>query len=66
MGLAPDQKSINQTVIRGYEYVIDSPLLYRNTEWTTGENGLRRLTGDYRIVEYRLLPADALIGPFDK
>lgn len=66
MGLAPDQKSINQTVIRGYEYVVDSPLLYRNTEWTTGENGLRRLTGDYRIVEYRLLPADARIGPFDR
>ena len=66
MGLAPDQKSIKQTVIRGYEFVVDSPLLYRNTEWTIGEDGGRKLSGDFRIVEYRLLPADARIGPFDR
>ena len=66
MGLAPDQKSIKQRIVRGYEYMVDSPLLYRNAEWTTDEDGGRSLSGEFRIVEYRLLPADTEIGPFDR
>ena len=66
MGLSPDQKYINQTLISTYEYIVDSPILYRTASWSVDEDGARTLTEEFRIVEYRLLPADTQIGPFDK
>ena len=66
MGVSPDQTSVKEVFVDSYEHVVDRPLLYRSATWSTDEAGARTLTGDFRIVEYRLLPADTPIGPFDK
>ena len=66
MGISPDQTSVKEVFVDSYEHVVDRPLLYRSATWSTDEAGARTLTGDFRIVEYRLLPADTPIGPFDK
>ena len=65
MGLSPDQKYIIQTLVSTYEYLVDSPILYRTASWSVDEDGARTLTEEFRIVEYRLLPADTQIGPLD-
>ena len=66
MGVSPDQTSVKEVFVDSYEHVVDRPLLYRSATWSKDEAGARTLTGDFRIVEYRLLPADTPIDPFDK
>ena len=66
MGLSPDQKYIEHTSISTYEYMVDRPILYRTATWETDKEGGRTLTEEFKIVEYRLLPPDTPIGPFDK
>ena len=66
MGVSSDQTTVKEVFVDSYEHVVDRPLLYRSATWSTDEAGARTLTGDFRIVEYRLLPADTPIGPFDK
>ncbi len=66
MGISPDQRYIESTFINTYEYMVDRPIHYRTATWSTDEEGARTLTEEFRIVEYRLLPADTPIGPFDK
>ena len=65
MGLSPDDQYLQQTIYLSYEYMVDTPILYRTASWGTDEDGARTLNEEFRIVEYRLLPADTQIGPFD-
>ena len=46
-----------------YEYVVDRPFLYHSFTYEENENGERTSLSDYRVVEYRLLPADTLDIP---
>ena len=66
MGVPPDQKSIKEVFVDSNEHVVDRPLLYQRAVWQENEDGERTLSGFFRIVDYQLLPADTLIGPFDK
>ena len=52
--------------VQRLELPLDKPILFRSSEWEVAETGRKTLTFDIRIVEYKLLPADAQIGPFDK
>ena len=53
-----------RTVVQRLEIPLDRPILYHMTQWEVDEAGKRTLTIDFRTAEYRLLPADAHIGPF--
>ena len=66
MGISSDQTSIKEVFVDSNEHVVDRPLLYRSATWSKDEAGARTLIGDFRIVEYQLLPADTPIGPLDK
>ena len=55
-----------RTTAQRLEFPLDKPILFRMTQWEMDEAGKRTLTHDFRTLEYKLLPADTQIGPFDR
>ena len=51
--------------VSSLEIVEDAPLLWRDSVWDVGTGGERTLLRETRILEYELLDADTVIGPFE-
>ncbi len=47
------------------EFIEDKPLILRSSLWEQNDAGGRTLFEEFKIVEYRLLPANTQIGPFN-
>ena len=50
---------------RRLELVEDMPLIWTSSHWALDESGTRTLTQEQRVIEYELLDADTVIGPFE-
>ncbi|MCH9037659.1 MAG: hypothetical protein IH860_10150, partial [Chloroflexi bacterium] len=56
--------TVMQKMLHRMEFVEITPLIWRESRWELSEGGKMTLVEDRRVVEYRLLPADTQIGPF--
>ncbi len=57
------EEKLRHNVYYLYEHVVDRPFLYHSFTYEENESGERTPLSDYRVVEYRLLPADTLDIP---
>ncbi len=65
MHIPKDQLPPQRVHILKREFIEEKPLLWWSTSWEVDDAGERTLLEGHRIVEYRLLPANTQIGPFD-
>ncbi len=65
MHIPVDQLPQERVLVSRQEFTEEKPLLWWSTLWEVDDAGERTLLEGYRIVEYRLLPANMQIGPFN-
>ena len=63
--ISPWTSSRRSALVSRQEFTEEKPLLWWSTLWEVDDAGERTLLEGYRIVEYKLLPANTQIGPFD-
>ena len=51
--------------VQSVEFAEDMPLIWKSSIWILDENGTRTLTSERIVLEYELLDADTVIGPFE-
>ena len=62
MHISPDQLPAPVTHIIRQEFVEEKPLLLRSTMWERDGSGTKTLLSDYRVLQYKLLPAGTEIS----
>lgn len=64
LGLPSYEHLVMQQMVNRMEFVETIPLIWWSSQWELSEEGERTLVEEHRVLEYRLLPADTQIGPF--
>ena len=64
LGIADESAPAPNAIVYRNGRLIDQPLLFSSSMWEKDSEGNRTLDSERRIVEYRLLPADAQIWTF--